>query len=522
MAGNEKTMSKGKKRLIILLSSLFAFLLFVLIVGIVLLRINTSPSNQDGVATEESIVTTDKGQLQGRQNEGIYNFLGVEYAHAEKLFVEASEVEPWEGIKTAYEYGPSSMQSTILGDFGAWISGVQYDNNCQNLNVWTPGLDSQKRPVMVWLHGGGFSTGSSYADSSYNGENLAKSQDVVVVSVNHRLNALGHFDLSSYGGEYKYSANIGIDDIVKALQWIQTNIEKFGGDPNNVTLFGQSGGGAKILALMTSPYAKGLFDKAIVQSGATETVGVSFTSLEASQAVTENILSQLGITAENIDEIQNVSYRDLVNAGSRAMNMVATEYRIPGAFSGYSMEWEPVVDFDYIPSNPVTDDSFAENGYDIPLLIGSNLMEWTRFVSSERVTVTDEIQRVFEEAYPNEPASDVTYTDTLIRFPMLKIMSHKADQGGANVYSYMFTFGTSTHGAEIPYIFANSSGRMNTLVSSIWSNFAKNGVPSASGLETWEPYTREGGACMILDETSYLAYHHDRELLNLIDPAYTY
>ena len=147
--------------------------------------------------------------------------------------------------------------------------GEGTSNNCTNLNIWTPGTDGKKRAVMVWLHGGGFSTGSAN-ETMYDGENLSRTQDVVVVGVNHRLNVFGHLDLSSFGEKYKYSANAGMSDIVDALLWIQNNISQFGGNPNNVTIFGESGGGAKVLAMMTSPKAKGLFHKAINESGATE------------------------------------------------------------------------------------------------------------------------------------------------------------------------------------------------------------------------------------------------------------
>lgn len=192
MSDNVK-MKRGKKIAIIIISVILALIFIAAAAGVVLLHVYTSPSEQKGVAADETIVRTDGGLLQGRVNDGVYNFLGVEYAKADKLFQPAQKTEPWEGIKTAFEYGPSSMQSNILGDFGAWVSGVQYDNDCQNLNIWTPGLDGEKRAVMVWLHGGGFSTGSAYSMREYNGEALAKSQNVVVVSVNHRLNALRAF-----------------------------------------------------------------------------------------------------------------------------------------------------------------------------------------------------------------------------------------------------------------------------------------------------------------------------------------
>ena len=269
----------------------------------------------------------------------------------------------------ATKTGPISPQSGMLGMSDGNQEGT--DNNCQNLNIWTPGIaDGEKRAVMVWLHGGGFSTGSAN-EEGYNGVNLSKSGDVVVVSVNHRLGVSGFLDLSAYGEQYQYSANAGLTDIVKALEWIQENIEAFGGDPENVTLFGQSGGGAKVLSMMTTPYAKGLFHRGIVQSGATETMGVTFTSQEASTKLTERILSRLGIATDNIEEIQNVDMKELEDAASGALQETAEEFRIPAPLSaGYAMEWGPVVDGDYMPTNPVTEDSFAENGKDIELQIG--------------------------------------------------------------------------------------------------------------------------------------------------------
>ncbi|MDD4070478.1 MAG: carboxylesterase family protein [Candidatus Izemoplasmatales bacterium] len=503
---------KLKKWLIVIIS-----ILLVLSIGVyTTLRVLFSQANQGGVQSDETIVTTTYGDLQGRVKNDVYNFLGVKYAKAEKLFQKAEILEPWEGVETAFEYGPVSLQQSFLA------FGYQYSNDCQNLNIWTPEIhDDEKRPVMVWLHGGGFSSGNAN-QSDTNGENLALNEDVVIVSVNHRLNIVGYLDLTEYGSEYANSDNVGMDDILMALKWINNNIANFGGDPDNVTVFGYSGGGAKVLALMTMPEAKGLFHKAIVQSGATETVGVSFTSKEVSQALTEKVLNKLGISLDNIDDIQDVPYSDLMDAGNAAMQEIAVQYQIPGPFSGYGMEWEPVVDGVYMPTNPVTEDGFAEAGKDIPLLIGSTLNEWTRFISSERVDVTPEIEAAFAEAYPNEDITDAKYFDTLIRLPMLKIMSHKADQGGANVYSYIYSYGSSRHGSEIPYVFHNNKGDMNELMSGIWANFARTGIPSYEGIPDWEPYTRLSGACMILDLETYLDYHHDTELIGLIKPDYDY
>ena len=311
---------------------------------------NYMTRTESGDNDEEGIVRTTAGLVQGTNENGIYRYLGVPYAQAAERFVPAEDVTPWDGVLMADSYGAVSPQGSISGVGG---SGDQSgtDNNCQNLNIWTPGVnDGQSRPVMVWLHGGGFSTGSAN-EAGYDGENLSREGDVVVVSVNHRLNTFGFLDLSAYGDKYRYSANVGMMDIVDALEWIQNNIAAFGGDPDNVTVFGQSGGGAKVLALMSSPYAEGLFDKGIVQSGATETMGVVFNSQEASSALTENILDILGITADNIEDIQTVPVDELQSAAAQALQETGQELQLPAALGGgYSMGWEPVVDGDFLPT----------------------------------------------------------------------------------------------------------------------------------------------------------------------------
>lgn len=491
-----------------------------------------TPSEADTVSEEnengETVVQTTAGLVQGTDEDGIYRYLGVPYAQARERFVPAEDVEAWDGIRMADSYGPISPQGAIsgLGDAG---NQDGTDNNSQNLNIWTPGVnDGKKRPVMVWLHGGGFSTGSAN-EEGYDGENLSRGGDVVVVSVNHRLNVFGYLDLSAYGEKYKDSANVGIRDIVASLEWIQDNIEGFGGDPGNVTVFGQSGGGAKVLALMTSPYAKGLFHKGIVQSGATETMGVIFNSQEASTRLTEHILEKLDITEDNIEDIQSVPVEELEAAAAEALQETGEELKLPAALGGgYSMDWEPVVDGDFLPTNPVTEDSFAEAGTDIPLLIGSNLNEWSGFFETDPIEPTKELTAALRGAYPDKTELTAEQVDTTtIRLPLLKIMSHKADQKAAPVYAYVFTYGNSYHGAEIPYVFnhVSGSGEEQTLgeqVSQTWVNFARTGVPGTEGMPEWEPYTRESGATMILDTESNLVYHHDQELLSILVPDYEY
>jgi len=515
--------------------------LFLLLTGMMLLSLSAcgqqngasaqrQQSNIDAAqaANDDGIVQTTAGQIQGTNQDGIERFLGVPYAQATERFVPAQDVEPWEGVLKADSYGPMSPQGSISGVDGE-SDQTGTDNNCQNLNIWTPSTnDEGKRPVMVWLHGGGFSTGSAN-EEGYDGEALSRSGDVVVVSVNHRLNVFGHLDLSAYGDKYQYSANAGITDIVAALEWIQDNIEAFGGDPDNVTVFGQSGGGAKVLALMTSPYAKGMFDKGIVQSGATETMGVRFNTQASSTRLTENILNILGISSDNIEDIQTVFAEDLQAAAIQALQQTGEELQIPAALGdAYSMDWEPVIDGDFLPTDPVTADSFADAGADIPLLIGSNLNEWSGYFPANPIESSEELTNALRTAYPNKPDLTADQVDsTTIRLPLLKIMSHKADQNAAPVYAYVFTYGNSYHGAEIPYVFDHAvendeEKALASQISQAWINFAKTGVPSAEGLPAWKPYTRKSGATMILDTTSVMEYHHDEALMSILAPDYVY
>lgn len=477
------------------------------------------------------------GRISGGLDGGVYTYLGVPYAHAEEMFVRAQPVEPWSGVREYTEYGAMSPQSSFFGSDGQ-------DNNCQNLNLWTPALnDGGKRPVMVWLHGGGFSSGSAN-EAQTNGRNLAEKEDVVVVTVNHRLGAAGYLNLSAYGEKYADSANVGMWDVIYALQWIHDNIEAFGGDPDNVTVFGQSGGGAKVMTLMATPYAKGLFHKGIIQSGATETVGPVLTSQEVSLRITELVLADLGLDETNIKNIQSMPFSQIDAAGTRALQQVANEYQIESPFGGsYSYEWEPVVDGDFLPTNPVTEDGFAEAGRDIPILIGSNLNEWAMmtggFGLEANMSEADVLSRLqstygesakavldaFKAAYPNEAPVNALSVDAMLRVPLLRTMAHKADQGGAPVYAYIFTYGAPScfHGVEIPYAFANGeAGPINDMMSAIWANFARTGDPGIDDLPDWPAYTRAEGATMILNTDSYVANNHDLALLELLKPGFEY
>jgi len=234
----------------------------------------------------EGVVTTTYGQLLGFNNNGIYTYLGVPYAQAER-FAAPQPPANWDGMRLAMNFGeicPYPTMDAVAQD--EQFNPHRYlpeSEDCQFLNIWTPGIsDGGKRPVLVWLHGGGFTNGSSIEGASYDGNNFARLGDVVFVSLNHRLNALGALDLSGYGEDFV--GNPGMRDIVAALEWVQANIEQFGGDPNNVTIMGQSGGGGKVRFLMGSPAAADLFDKAIVMSGAGNVAGYP---QEVAQAVAD-------------------------------------------------------------------------------------------------------------------------------------------------------------------------------------------------------------------------------------------
>jgi para-nitrobenzyl esterase len=481
--------------------------------------------------SDPAVVSVTGGKIQGKFDDGVYRFLGVPYAEADELFMPAEEVSPWEGIRDASEYGPVSYQSSLTGNTGTEASNCS--NNCQNLNIWTPGTDGGKRPVMVWLHGGGLAFGSAN-EAAYDGTNLSRNQDVVVVGVNHRLGVYGFLDLSFADEKYRESDNLCILDIIDALKWIQDNIAAFGGDPDNVTLFGQSGGGVKIIALMASPYAEGLFKRAIIASGATDRQGVAFTDKEVSLALGREILKNLDIPENQPDQLEEVSNAELQKAADLAVQTIGEQYQIPQSIgTGFSYEWAPVVDGNIIPENPVTSDGFTEAARDYAVMIGSNLNEWNLyFPELLKQNVTDEVREAYVSAYPNEDPDGASDVDTLLRLPVLNVTAHKADQyshdGGAPVYSYIYTKQEAAygayHGAELPYVFGTGTGASDqdwtNEIQLIWASFARTGCPQVPGADPWEPYTRENGAVMIIDDQSYLTCHHDEKLLSLLAPDY--
>ena len=514
-----------------------------------------------------TIATTESGKIQGFIQDEIYTYLGVPYARAER-FMAPKKVEKWNGIKQTVTFGTYFSQGESMVSSGGWFAGpkLEMSENSHNLNIWTPGIkDGKKRPVMVWLHGGGFRNGSSAENYIFDGKNLSKKGDVVVVSVNHRLNSLGFLDLSAYGEKYKNSANAGIMDLVASLEWIRDNIEEFGGDPNNVTIFGESGGGAKVLTLMATPAAKGLFHKAISESGAVEEMGMTLLPEKTTRRVAELTLENLGLNAKNVDEIQKIPYEKVMEATEKALAKTAEEQGYKNVLTGQpGLDWAPKLD-SYIPVEPVGE-KYSEQSRDIPLLIGTNLTEWETMpfvLSNNKVenknTFTnaeikkkmqekygdraEAIAKEFKKAYPERKAVDALYVDALLRKQTLKTTRLKADQNGAPVYSYIFAWDNpmidgmamSFHTAEIPFVFNNIDKVEGTLkgrgkdayklagkISQAWINFARTGNPNAEGLPKWLPYNTKNGAVMIFDDKSEVKYKHDEELMKLLAPDYNF
>ena len=530
----------------------------------------TAHTKNDRVIAKPNIavVSSQAGKVQGFIHNQIYNYRGIPYATAAR-FQAPQAVSPWQGVRSALMYGNICPQTNVnpLQNFMFSGNTLPQSDDCLNLNIWTPSInDRKKRPVMVWLHGGGFSGGASMESNAYDGENLSRSGDVVVVSVNHRLNVMGHLDLSAYDNKYKDSANAGVMDLVAALEWVKANIAEFGGDPSNVTIFGESGGGAKVLTLMGTPSAKGLFHKAIVQSGALEGMGMTLLSPKTTKRVAELTLRNLGIDPKNaneLDKLNTLPYQQIAEASDKALKQTGEEQRIPSVMgNGIALAWAPSTDGSYIPVEPVGQ-KYPTLSKNIPLLIGSNLTEWNtiyahfadinkaqtdnkNFWSAQQVnqkinakygSQSQAVTNAFAKAYPNRNPADVLYVDSLLRIPALKTARLKSDQNAAKVYNYIFSWDTpvlggfamSYHTSEIPFVMnslaltetqhgnGDEAKALADKMSRAWAAFARTGNPNVVGLPQWQPYTRQNGATMIFDNQPTMTYHHDEALMKTLN-----
>ncbi|MBR4977510.1 MAG: carboxylesterase/lipase family protein, partial [Bacteroidales bacterium] len=482
---------------------------------------NNSP--EINASTEASVVATATGKVAGYIDEGIYIYKGIPYAKAER-FAAPQQADAWEGVRSSRAYGPTAPQGKRTGWYSDdqafvfdWNDGFP-DEDCLRVNIWTPGVnDGKKRPVMVWLHGGGYSAGSGQELPSYDGLSLAKSGDVVVVSLNHRLNVLGYLDLSSFGEEYSKTGNLGTLDMIAALKWVKENIASFGGDASNVTIFGQSGGGGKVTTLLATPSAQGLFHKAIVQSGSILT---NMTS-EWARKIGEMTAKELGLTAKTINKIKTVPYEQLLAAGEKAVAEVRKQATAAG-FEPFLFGWTPVVDGDFLPSQLNTPESINLSK-DIPVMVGSTVHE---FMSSQYFPElreldeagaiellrrtrygdrVDEYVEIFKNAYPEGNVLDLMETDYTFRPFVVDQASARTNIGNAPVYMYLFTWTSpvmdgifrSTHCMEIPFVFNNAdlhasmtgggeeAIKLAEIMSGAWISFARTGNPNTDRLPEW-------------------------------------
>ena len=504
-------------------------------------------------SSQATVVQTVSGKVAGYFDDGIYTYKGIPYAKAER-FMPPVPADPWEGIRSSRAYGPTCPQGKRTGWYSdelafsfSWDDGFP-DEDCLRVNIWTPGInDGKKRPVMVWLHGGGYSSGSGQELPSYDGRNLADKGDVVVVTLNHRLNVLGFLDLSAYGEKYSRSGNAGLLDLVAALDWIQKNITKFGGDASNVTIFGQSGGGGKVSTLLATPDAKGMFHKAIVQSGAMLRTMESRWSRRIGAAVVE----ELGISPCKIDEMKNVPYDKLLAAGEKAIARIKPEAEKEG-YAAFIFGWAPIVDGSVLPRQPF-DPQAPEQSKEIPIMIGTTLHEFTastyvpemRTISHEEAegylkrtygNRTAEFVELFKDTYSGYEPKDLIDTDFIFRPNAVELANIKFRQGGAPVYTYLFAWESpvmdgilrSTHCMEIPFVFNNADLHASMTgggeeaialaarMSQAWINFARTGNPSTEELPQWPAYSGCDGATMFFNNTCEVKYNHDKELIGFI------
>lgn len=505
---------------------------------------------QDGpadTAAESVIVQTDKGAIRGRVEDGIEHYLGVAYAQApvgDLRFQPPVEPMAWDGVVSAEQYGSRCIQAVVA-------LGSQFDTkdppseDCLFLNVWTPHSDGDGRPVMVWLHGGGFAWGSGSAPV-YNGTHLAQRGDVVVVTLNHRLNLFGFTNLTEMGPEFSNSINLGMQDIAEALQWVHDNIAAFGGNPDNITVFGESGGAAKVSHLLAMPAAQGLFSKAIIQSGADPR------ALDAASIArdTQAIFEAAGMQEYDPEFIRTVPAELLVE---RAINLfkgndeVEVRFKRTGDMEAVDMaaRLRTVLDADTLPYHPF-DPITTPVASDVSLMLGWTKDEWTLMMAAEDpefINMTEEdlergaasmysgygpailaeLREVFPDYSPGHLAAALTSAET--SYETVLTAERKSDQD-APVYVYSLRWETpardgmlrSPHSLDLPLVFDNvelsrdfvgpgdEPQQMADIMADAWINFARFGSPQRKGLPYWPQFSRQDRAVMYLDLDSHVEH----------------
>ena len=489
-----------------------------------------------------AVVDTAQGPVRGFLHDGLAVFRGVPYAQARRFHAP----EPPAKREKIFEAGSYGFVCPLLEHErpnGELLVPHRYwpeDEDCQNLNLWTPGCDGGKRPVLVWLHGGGFYGGSSIEQIAYDGASLARCGDAVVVTVNHRLNILGYLDLSDCGTEYANSANAGGDDIIAALRWLRENVAAFGGDPDNVTVFGQSGGGAKVTALLQSPAADGLYRRGIVMSGVLSYLLADDGTSDAYE-LAEALMNRLGLGSAR--ELETVDYRLL----AEAYNALKPVFEREGKYVGCAPRPNA-----FYRGDPCRF-GFREETKDVPLVVGSVFGEFQSFRPSpfDREAMSDEEQRaalasvlgeegaaelipLFRAAYPERALVDLMNLDFLFRGPEIDYIARRSRLNGST-WSYLFNMDqpvdggrTPWHCSDIPYAFRNIdlveyphgpqadpglSARVQEQIFSAVLAFARTGDPNTGLLPAWPACSDGSEHTLVIDAKPRVLTNFDHALI---------
>ena len=494
------------------------------------------------VGDDYAVTQTQYGKVQGYILDGVYTYLGIPYGAptgGANRFMPPQKPESWEGIRPAMFYGndaPQNMADKWKNNSSTFTDHWNYydvSEDCLNLNVWTPAPDGKKRPVLVWMHGGGFSAGNSIEQDGYHGANLARAGDIVFVSVNHRLNAFGFSDLSAAGPAFKNSANVGVMDLVASLQWVHDNIANFGGDPGNVTIMGQSGGGAKVCDVISMPSAKGLVHKGVALSGN----ATSATDPASSAAIGAAILKTVKGDVKKLQAMPWQEYYDLAHK-------VAAELG-GGGMGGFS----PVADGEVLPADGFFKDDVAK---DVPLMLCTttsemglskeNLemenMDWNAAVALVKnlgMENAEEVLNAFKAAFPAKKPVELVNILIANRKNVIATADAKYAQG-APVYLAWFDYNAplfggrirAFHCADICYWFKNTDlmvthtgggaepRGVSDQMSAALLAFMRTGNPNCPEIPNWPAYTPEEAATMIFDVKSEVRNAPDREALAIM------
>ena len=498
-------------------------------------------------AATDAVVETTNGKVRGMRANAVYSFLGVRYGaptSGKNRFMPPQKPAPWAGVQDAFDYGNIAPQRNPAaraaagpptGLFAALRPddpGKPESEDCLFLNVWTGGLNDRKRPVMLWLHGGGFVSGSDGA-SAEQGANLVRRGDVVVVGINHRLGLLGYTHLGDIAGKpFERSGNVGMLDAIAALEWVRDNIERFGGDPNRVMIFGESGGGQKVSMLLGATPAKGLFHRAVIESGP----GVKMMERARASKIAGMVLAEVGLTPKQAIEIQSVPLERLM-AAQFAVNAKLGP-QVPGLMDGFG----PVIDSEILPAHPFHPNAPAVSA-EVPVIVGYNRTESTFFSDEASYSLNEEglktrmktllgdhaeqVIDVYRKASPSATASEL-YIDISTDYPTMgysvDIAERRAALGRAATYMYRFDWATpllngkyrSPHTLEIGFVYDNitmpprisgggpEAAALAARVSESWIAFAETGNPNSkkSGLPEWPAYESQRRATMLFQNQS--------------------